>query len=145
MWDLILLCECLRLLTYILIFIMESNSLNYIQIGVHLWATGEETVSFHSFLILQDVASGFSSDCFDLCLIKMYKAFIGHCKFAEPALFKHLQFLRNSFVELCSQDLLRSSNKAKVSINNLSRILQLGLQTKKKVCCEHVILISLFS
>ncbi|KAH9768148.1 Noc2p family [Citrus sinensis] len=109
-----------------------------IKIGVHLWATGEETVSFHSFLILQDVASGFSSDCFDLCLIKMYKAFIGHCKFAEPALFKHLQFLRNSFVELCSQDLLRSSNKAKVSINNLSRILQLGLQTKKKEAVKKI-------
>ncbi|GAY49547.1 hypothetical protein CUMW_119950 [Citrus unshiu] len=109
-----------------------------IKIAVHLWATGEETVSFHSFLILQDVASGFSSDCFDLCLIKMYKAFIGHCKFVEPALFKHLQFLRNSFVELCSQDLLRSSNKAKVSINNLSRILQLGLQTKKKEAVKKI-------
>ncbi|KAL9418998.1 hypothetical protein AB3S75_036868 [Citrus x aurantiifolia] len=109
-----------------------------IKIGVHLWATGEETVSFHSFLILQDVASGFSSDCFDICLIKMYKAFIGHCKFAEPALFKHLQFLRNSFVELCSQDLQRSSNKAKVSINNLSRILQLGLRIKKKEAVKKI-------
>ncbi|KAL9422097.1 hypothetical protein AB3S75_034379 [Citrus x aurantiifolia] len=109
-----------------------------IKIGVHLWATGEDTVSFHSFLILQDVASGFSSDCFDICLIKMYKAFIGHCKFVEPALFKHLQFLRNSFVELCSQDLQRSSNKAKVSINNLSRILQLGLRIKKKEAVKKI-------
>lgn len=122
-----------------------SYSLNYIQIGVHLWATGEGNVSSHSFLILQDVASGFVSDCFDTCLIKMYNAFIGHCKFVEPVLFEHMQFLRNSFVELCSQDLQRSSSKAMVSIKKLSRILQLDLQTKKKVCSEHVFLISLFS
>lgn len=104
------------------------------QIGVHLWATGEGILSSHSFLLLQDVSSVFSSDFFDICLIKMFKAFIGHCKFVEPALFKHIQFLRNSFVELCSQDLQKSSSKAMISIQKMSRILQLGLQTKKKVC-----------
>lgn len=128
-----------RLRTSIVFFAAFPLSIHrLIKIGVHLWATGQETLSFHSFLILQDVASGFSSDCFNACLIKMYRAFIGHCKFLEPALFKHLQFLRNSFVELCSQDLQRSSNKAMVSINNLSRILQLGLRTKKKEAVKKI-------
>ncbi|XP_031279802.1 nucleolar complex protein 2 homolog isoform X2 [Pistacia vera] len=109
-----------------------------IKIGVHLWATGEGILSSHSFLLLQDVSSVFSSDFFDICLIKMFKAFIGHCKFVEPALFKHIQFLRNSFVELCSQDLQKSSSKAMISIQKMSRILQLGLQTKKKEAVKKI-------
>ena len=50
----------------------------------------------------------FSSDCFDTCLIKTYKAFIAHSKFVKPEFYKHIQFLRNSFVELCSLDVEKS-------------------------------------
>ncbi|KAK2633889.1 hypothetical protein Ddye_028681 [Dipteronia dyeriana] len=103
-----------------------------IKIGVHLWATSKGTLSSQSFLILQDVASVFSTDCFDTCVIKMYKAFIGNCNFVEPVLLKHIQFLRNSFIDLCSQDIQKSSSKAMISITELARILQLGLQTKRK-------------
>lgn len=133
-------CDIHSLYRYILsqsvfmLFKLIPYILNLMQIGVHLWATGEEILSSHAFLLLKDVSSMFSSDFFDICLIKMFKAFIGHCKFVEPALIKHMQFLRNSFVELCSQDLQKSSSKAMISIQKMSRILQLGLQTKKKVC-----------
>ncbi|KAL5800202.1 hypothetical protein ACOSQ3_033300 [Xanthoceras sorbifolium] len=109
-----------------------------IKIGVHLWATGKGILSSQSFLILQDVASVCSSDCFDTCVIKMYKTFIGSCKFVEPVLFKHVQFLRNSFIDLCSQDIQKSSSKAMVAIQKLARILQLGLQTKKKEAVKKI-------
>ncbi|KAJ4842324.1 hypothetical protein Tsubulata_049258 [Turnera subulata] len=103
-----------------------------LKVSVHLWAKGEGTLSQHSFLILQDVAAVFNKECFDKCLITAYKAFIGHCKFMVPTLYQHLQFLKNSFVELCSQDVPKSSSKAVVSIQQLAKILQLGLHTKKE-------------
>lgn len=71
--------------------------------------------------------------------MKAYKAFIGHCKFVEPVLFKHLQFLKNSLVELCSQDLHKSLRKAMVSAQQLAKILRLGLLTKKKVFNEYAL------
>lgn len=102
--------------------------------SIHLWATGKGTVSCHSFLIIGVVASTFGSDWFDTCLIEMYKTFAAQCKFVEPGLLKHMEYLRNSIVELCSLDVHKSSGKAQVSIKHLAMILQLALRTKKKVC-----------
>uniref|UniRef100_A0A2P2KEF3 Uncharacterized protein MANES_10G043700 n=1 Tax=Rhizophora mucronata TaxID=61149 RepID=A0A2P2KEF3_RHIMU len=107
------------------------------QISVHLWATGEGTLSLHAFLILQDVSTVFS-DCFDTCLVKAYKNFIGHCKSLDPVLFKHIQFLKNSFVELCSQDMQKSISRATVSVLQLAKILQLGIRTKRKEAVKKV-------
>ncbi|XP_012086517.1 nucleolar complex protein 2 homolog isoform X2 [Jatropha curcas] len=109
-----------------------------IKASIHLWATGEETLSLHSFLVIRDVAAVFNSDCFDTCLVKSYKAFIGRCKFVEPVLFKRIQFLKNSFVELCSLDVQKSFTKAIVSIQHLAKILQLGLRTKKKEALKKI-------
>ncbi|KAK8979335.1 hypothetical protein V6N11_000483 [Hibiscus sabdariffa] len=109
-----------------------------IKIAVHLWVTGEGALASHSFLVIKDVASVFSSDCFNSCLIKTYKAFIGQCKFVDPVSSKHIQFLRNSFVELCSQDLQNSSRKAMVCVEQLSKILQTGLQTKNKEAVKRI-------
>ncbi|OMP07740.1 Nucleolar complex protein 2 [Corchorus olitorius] len=106
-----------------------------IKIAVHLWVTGEGALASYSFLFIKDVASVFSSDCFNSCLIRTYKAYIGHCKFVDPDSSKHVQFLRTSFVELCSQDLQNSSSKAMVCTEQLSKILQMGLRTKKKAKC----------
>ncbi|OMO72691.1 Nucleolar complex protein 2 [Corchorus capsularis] len=103
-----------------------------VKIAVHLWVTGEGALASHSFLVIKDVATVFSSDCFNSCLIRTYKAYIGHCKFVDPDSSKHIQFLRTSFVELCSQDLQNSSSKAMVCTEQLSKILQMGLRTKKK-------------
>ncbi|XP_011018775.1 PREDICTED: nucleolar complex protein 2 homolog isoform X1 [Populus euphratica] len=109
-----------------------------IKISVHLWATGKGTLSACSLLIIKDVAVVFNSNCFETCMIKAYKAIIDHCKFVEPVLFKHQQFLKSSFIELCSQDLQKAYSKAMVSIQQLAKILQLGLRTKKeavkKIC-----------
>ncbi|KAG6763576.1 hypothetical protein POTOM_031002 [Populus tomentosa] len=102
-----------------------------IKISVHLWATGKGTLSACSLLIIKDVAVVFNSNCFETCMVKAYKAFIDHCKFVEPVLFKHQQFLKSSFIELCSQDLQKAYSKAMVSIQQLAKILQLGLRTKK--------------
>ncbi|KAL9402616.1 hypothetical protein Peur_006465 [Populus x canadensis] len=109
-----------------------------IKISVHLWATGKGTLSACSLLIIKDVAVVFNSNCFETCIIKAYKAFIDHCKFVEPVLFKHQQFLKSSFIELSSQDLQKAYSKAMVSIQQLAKMLQLGLRTKKeavkKIC-----------
>ncbi|XP_022765341.1 nucleolar complex protein 2 homolog isoform X2 [Durio zibethinus] len=109
-----------------------------IKIAVHLWVTGEGTLSSHSFLVIKDVTSVFSSDCLDSCLIKTYKAFVGHCKFVDPVSSKHIQFLRDSFIELCSLDMQNSSRKAMVCVEQLSKILQAGLRTKKKEAVKRI-------
>ncbi|KAM2999063.1 hypothetical protein FF2_040646 [Malus domestica] len=123
-----------------MIFFVAFPSLlrRLIKIAVHLWATGKGTISSLSFLIIRDVASVFRSDCFDTCFINTYKSFIGHCQFMEPVIFQHVQFLRNSFVELCSVDLQKASSKAMVSIKQLSKILKQGLLTKKKEAVKKI-------
>lgn len=106
--------------------------LNLLQISIHLWATGDGSLSTHSFLIIQDIASISSSEWFDFCFVKTYKAFISNSQSVERK-FEHIRFLRNSFVELCCLDMQKSSNKAMACILHLGKILQKGWQTKKKV------------
>ncbi|RDX61690.1 Nucleolar complex protein 2-like protein, partial [Mucuna pruriens] len=116
-----------------IIFLSAFPSLlcNLLKISVHLWATGDGSLSSHSFLIIQDIASMFSSNWFDFCFVKTYKAFICHSQFVERK-FEHIHFLRNSFVELCYLDMQKSSNKAMICILHLGKILKKGWQTKKK-------------
>ncbi|KAI8032740.1 hypothetical protein LOK49_LG01G00564 [Camellia lanceoleosa] len=105
---------------------------------VHLWVTGEGVLSSYSFLIIRDVAVVFSSECFDICLIKTYKSYISHSKVVDFVNTKHMQFLRNSFIELCSLDVHKSCAKALLSIQQLANILKQGLRKKKesleKIC-----------
>ncbi|WCJ19372.1 Nucleolar complex-associated protein 2 [Euphorbia peplus] len=109
-----------------------------VKTSVHLWATGEERLSLQSFLVIRDVAAACNSSCYEVCLVKAYSAFIGCCKFVEPVLFKHMDFLKDSFVQLCSLDIQKSFDKAMVSMQQLTVILQQGLRTKKealeKIC-----------
>ncbi|KAL6209513.1 hypothetical protein ACLB2K_020453 [Fragaria x ananassa] len=109
-----------------------------IKIAVHLWATGRGTVSSQSFLIIRDVASLFHSDYFDTCFVKTYKSYLGHCQFVEPSLFQHIQFLRSSIIDLCSVDVQKASSKALVCIQQLSKIMQQGLRTKKKEAVKKI-------
>ncbi|XP_068331222.1 protein REBELOTE-like [Pyrus communis] len=128
-----------RIRASMIIFVAFPSLLRrLIKLAVHLWATGKGTISSLSFLIIRDVASVFRSDCFDTCFINTYKSFIGHCQFMEPVIFQHVQFLRNSFVELCSVDLQKASSKAIVSIKQLSKILKQGLLTKKKEAVKKI-------
>lgn len=106
---------------------------NLMQISIHLWATGDESLSACSFGIIRDIASKFSSDYLDACLTHTYAAFLANCKFMEPANFNHIEFLVNSIVELYSLDIQKSYQKALVSIQQLSNILRQALKTKKKV------------
>lgn len=110
----------------------------FIKIAIHLWTTGEGTLSSHAFLIIKDVATVFSSECYDTCLIKVYKSFIGNCRLVDPNLAKHIQFLRDSLVELCSLDVQRAYNRAAASIQQLCKILQLGQGTKKKEAVKRI-------
>lgn len=123
-----------------LIFFAAFPSLlrRLVKIAVHLWATGGEPLSSCAFLIIRDIASVFNSDCFDICIIKTYKSFIARSKFVEPVLLHKIQFMRDSIVELCSLDVQKSSSKALLSIQQLAKILQHGLRTKKKEAMEKI-------
>ncbi|XP_057487494.1 protein REBELOTE-like [Actinidia eriantha] len=109
-----------------------------IKVAVHLWVSSEGVLSSCSFRIIQSVAVVFSSECFDICLIRTYKAYIGHSKVVDIINAKHMQFLRNSFVEICSSDVHKSCTKALLSIQQLAKILKQGLVTKKKEALKKI-------
>ncbi|KAK7380755.1 hypothetical protein VNO78_33272 [Psophocarpus tetragonolobus] len=115
----------------IFLFAFPSLLRSLLKISVHLWATGDGSLSSQSFLIIQDIASVPSADWFEFCFVKTYKAFIIHSQFIEGK-FEHIHFLRNSFVELCCLDMQKSCNKAMKCLLHLGKILQKGWQTKKK-------------
>ncbi|PON58538.1 Nucleolar complex protein [Parasponia andersonii] len=119
-------------------FAFPSLLRRLVMSAVHFWAAGGGSVSSYAFLIIQDLASMYTSDWFDTCFVKTYKSFIGRCHFVEPVQLKHIQFLRNSFVELCTVDVQKSSRKAMVSIQQLAKILHQGLQTKKKEAVKNI-------
>lgn len=103
-----------------------------IKISTHLWATGEESLSLSSFLIIRDIASQLGSDCLEKCLDKTYKAFVARCKFVQPTNLKHVEFLSDCTVELYSLDVPMSYQKVLVSLQYLSNTLRQALKTKNK-------------
>ncbi|XP_058778984.1 protein REBELOTE [Vicia villosa] len=117
-----------------IIFLAAFPSLLHklLKICVDLWATGDRSLSSHSFLIIRDIASVCGSNWLDICFVKTYKAFIGR----SPS--EHTHFLRNSFVELCCLDVQKSSNKANICIRRLGEILLKGWQVKKKEVVEKI-------
>lgn len=104
------------------------------QTTIHMWATGEGVLSSASFLIIRDVAAVFSADYFDICVAKTFTAYMSQSRVSEIVNTRHMQFLANSIVEICSLDVQNLSAKVLKSICQISRILQWGQQTKKKVC-----------
>lgn len=107
--------------------------MNLEQTTVHLWATGGQVLSSASFLFIGDVAAVFRSEYLETCIAKTFRAYMAQSRAPELHNIEHLQFLKNGIVELCSLDVQNSSAKALESICQLSKILQGGLQTKKKV------------
>ncbi|KAJ0724763.1 putative nucleolar complex protein [Helianthus annuus] len=128
-----------RLRASIVFFAAFPSLLNrLIQIIVPLWATGGGTLSVSSSLILQDVVSVCGSNHFDACFIKTYKAYISRCRNIETVDTKHIEFLRDSFINLCSLDLEKSSNKALVSIQQLTNILKHARQQENKEAIKKI-------
>lgn len=109
-----------------------------IKISVHLWATGGGDLSSCSFHIIKDVAVVFSSSCLDTCFTRTYKAYIARCKVVEIVDIQHIEFLKNSFIELCSVDLQKSCGMAILSIDQLAKILQQGLKTKHEEAIKSI-------
>lgn len=113
------------------------------QRSIHLWATGDENLSACSFFIIRDIASKFSSDYLDICLMRTYRAFIANCNFMDPANLKHIKFLMHSIVEIYSLDIQKSSQKVLVSVQQLASILRQALKIKKKVWNTNIALVEL--
>ncbi|KAL2926378.1 Nucleolar complex protein 2-like protein [Bienertia sinuspersici] len=119
------------------------------EVAVHLWATGVGTLSSCSFFVIRDLASALGHDSYDRCLKKAYKAIISRCRVVDSSTLKHIEYIKNSFVELCSIDLQKSVKVALASAKKLAVILQMGLQTKEealqKICSwEYVLCIDLW-
>ncbi|KAK9684024.1 hypothetical protein RND81_10G181300 [Saponaria officinalis] len=102
------------------------------EVVVRLWATGGGTISTCSFVVIRGIASSLGNDSYEKCLKKTYKAILSCCKIVDPARLKHLEYLKTSFVELCSIDFQTSANVVLASIQKLAKIVQLGLQTKEE-------------
>ncbi|KAF8101973.1 hypothetical protein N665_0201s0266 [Sinapis alba] len=109
-----------------------------IKISIDLWATGEETLSQQAFLILKDISKVFNSECFNACFINMYKAFLHDCDIPKANPEQHLPLLRDSLVELSSQDMQNTYTKASVSITQLAKLLKMALTTKNKEAVEKI-------
>ncbi|KAM3202592.1 nucleolar complex-associated protein 2 isoform X1 [Capsicum annuum] len=109
-----------------------------IKTTIHLWATGGGMLSSASFSIVRNVAYLFTADCFDNCLAKAFVAYLAQSRATEIVNNKHLQFLRNSLVDLCSLDVQKSLSKATVSVRQLAKVLQWGLRTKKKEALQRI-------
>ncbi|XP_073020969.1 protein REBELOTE-like isoform X2 [Primulina eburnea] len=117
-----------------LIFFAAFPSLvqRLMKVTVQLWATSGGFLSTASLLIIRDAAAMFSSIYFTTCLSKTMIAFISRSRVTEITDIKHMQFLRDSIVDLCSLDVQKSSVKAAASISQLAKLMQHGLQTKTK-------------
>ncbi|XP_073020970.1 protein REBELOTE-like isoform X3 [Primulina eburnea] len=118
-----------------LIFFAAFPSLvqRLMKVTVQLWATSGGFLSTASLLIIRDAAAMFSSIYFTTCLSKTMIAFISRSRVTEITDIKHMQFLRDSIVDLCSLDVQKSSVKAAASISQLAKLMQHGLQTKTKL------------
>ncbi|KAF6134358.1 hypothetical protein GIB67_005750 [Kingdonia uniflora] len=110
----------------------QSLEKRLIEVAVHLWATGRGSVSSSSFLIMRNICLLLHPECLRTCLRSSFKAFMVHNKFVDSGNLKHIQFLVKSLVELCSIDVSTSFSKALVSVQQLAKIMQHGLKTKKK-------------
>lgn len=135
-----ILAFCLTRLRASLVFFAAFPSLlpRLIKTTVHLWATGRGVLSSASFFVIRDVASIFGSDYFDSCLAKCFLAYTAQCRVHEIVNGNHINFLRNSFVELCSLDMHKSSVKALASICLLTMMLRWTLITKKKEAANKI-------
>ncbi|KZV57477.1 nucleolar complex protein 2 [Dorcoceras hygrometricum] len=123
-----------------LIFFVAFPSLvkRLMKVTVQLWATSGGLLSTASLLILRDAAAMFSSSYFTTCLSKTMIAFISRSRVAEITDIKHMQFLRDSIVDLCSLDVQKSSVKLSASISQLAKLIQFGLQTKTKEAVKRI-------
>lgn len=108
------------------------------QIIVPLWATGGGTLSASSSLVIQDVVSVCGSNYFDTCFIKTYKAYISRCRTLETVDTKHIEFLRDSLISLCSLDVEKSCDKALVSIQQLANILRHARKKENKEAIKKI-------
>lgn len=109
-----------------------------IKTTVHLWATGGRVLSSTSFQIIRDVTTVFSTDYFDTCMAKTFFAYMAQSRVSKIINTRHLLFLANCIVEICSLDVQNSSRKVVDSISQLSRILRWGVQTKKKEALKKI-------
>ncbi|PKA50145.1 Nucleolar complex protein 2 like [Apostasia shenzhenica] len=109
-----------------------DNWFLFMQLSVHLWVTGEESLSFSSFLVIREMASKLHSRWYDTCLVKTYKAFVAHSKFFKPTKMKHLKFLQDTIIELYSIDIQKSYQQVLASLQQLAKSLQLAIRTMMK-------------
>lgn len=110
-----------------------------IKTAVQLFATGGGVLSSVSFALIRDVTQIFRSDSLETCIAQSFTAYIAQSRVPEVVNSSHLNFLKQSIIELCSLDVQITATKAFASVDQLSQILLWALQTKnkeafKKIC-----------
>lgn len=108
-----------------------STSRRLLKILIRFWASGDQSLSLSSFLLIREVAT-LLPDCLDLCLTKGYNTYLSSSKLADNRNIKHIDFFMNCLVELYSLDVQKSGERAATSVGQLSAILRQASKTKEK-------------
>ncbi|KAM0824527.1 hypothetical protein ACQ4PT_070147 [Festuca glaucescens] len=108
-----------------------SASRRLLKILIHFWASGDQSLSLSSFLMIREVVS-LLPDCLDLCLTKGYNTYLSSSKLVDNRNIKNIEFFMNCLVELYSLDVQKSGERAATSVGQLSAILRQASKTKEK-------------
>ncbi|KAJ3674507.1 hypothetical protein LUZ60_005123 [Juncus effusus] len=103
-----------------------------IKILVNFWASGDESLSKSSILLIKDICSKLPSEFHTICMNAMYKTFISRCKFVEESNLKHIEFLMESVLEIFALDLQKSYPVAASSLRQLAAVVQKAIKSKKE-------------
>lgn len=86
-----------------------------------------------SFLFLRDLCVRLGSDCLDMCLRGVYKAYIMNCKLSKSvsmSKLQQIQFLGNCITEMCGVDPPAVYQLAFLFIRQMATVLR-GVLTEK--------------
>ncbi|KAK3157439.1 hypothetical protein QOZ80_2AG0122310 [Eleusine coracana subsp. coracana] len=108
-----------------------STSTRLLKILVRLWASGDQSLSLSSFLMIREVCL-LVPECLDPCLSGAYNAYLASTKLVNNRNIKHIDFLTNCLAELYSLDVQNSFEKVVTSVGHLNAILRLASKTKEK-------------
>ncbi|KAL6883541.1 hypothetical protein ACP4OV_010955 [Aristida adscensionis] len=111
------------------VFLVAFPSLlrKYVKALLHTWARGRGAMPLVSFMFLRDLCIQLGSDCLDMCLKGIYKAYLVNCKLSKSisgSKLQHIHFLGNCVRELYSLDPQSAYQHAFVFIRQLAVILR---------------------
>ncbi|XP_042437905.1 nucleolar complex protein 2 homolog isoform X2 [Zingiber officinale] len=105
----------------------------YMKVALHSWGRGRGALPVVSFLFMRDLCVRLGSDCLDVCLKGVYKAYVLNCKLSKSisrSKLQHIQFLGNCVAELYGINPLAAYQHIFMYIRQLAVVLR-GALTEK--------------